>query len=314
MTTTGAGAFAAVQVDVTFDVGVALGRYVVERGHAAPSIAAFLGLTVTDRGEDVLVVSTAGAPLLPDRRGLRRRPRRLARGLATEDVWLTRFTFVRGDHVFEDVARAEHAVAEVVEDDVACEALVDEALFVANRAVRAGRAARAAPGDLQLDRAVARSIRVGVGTPDGVASGVLELAAPVLSPSPEGPRRAAMEGEQVAAMLAGRTPLLATDRLLLRVAQDVADGADLVAALVLPAVIDLAAIELSSVLPAERIASLHARAQHLHEHATSRPWADDERQALAEVVREVWDAARQVRGAGRVAVEDTAGAPGSPTP
>lgn len=285
--------FVGVQVDLTFDPGIGLGRFVVARPEAAPQVASFAGESLPDRGNDVLIASTSGAPLLPDRRGLSRRPRRVARDLSTEDVWLTQLTFVRGDHSFAD-DRGEAVLLALTSDDDDADRLVTEAFAVFNRATVAARIATGDPGELVLDRAVARSVRIGYATAETINDGRLSSAFAVTAPkSAGGWREAVPTTEFVAAVLAGRAPLLDVDRLLLRLAGDVAENAYDRAATQLPALIDVAAVELRGAWPEDDVKDLRRVASDLAQRGVRGQIGDPERIELTRVVRTLWAAARQ---------------------
>jgi hypothetical protein len=284
--------FLGVQVDITFDPGIGLGRFVVARGEDAPQIAAFAGEALPDRGSDVLIVSTSGAPLLPDRRGLSRRPRRRARELATEDVWLTKMTFVRGDHAFAD-DRGSAVLLGLIADDIAAASLVSEAFAVINRALVAARIATSDPSELALDAAIARAVRIGFADPETINDGRLSSAFAVTASTPGGGwRETVPTTEFVAATLAGRVPVLDVDRLLLRIAADVAEEAHDRAAAQLPGVVGVAIVELRGAWTEDEAEDLRRSADRLAHLGFRGSIGEPERHELTRVVRSLWAAAR----------------------
>lgn len=281
--------FLGVQIDLTFDPGVSLGRYVVARpdGDRLPALPC--GRFTADRGSDVLIVSTAGAPLLPDRRGMARRPRRAARALATEDVWLHQFTFVRGDHALSDRRDAEAALDAVAGDDAATASLVGEAFAVIDRAHHAARIADGDPHALDLHAGIARAVRLGIAGSDDIAAGKLAAAVAVPSPPIRRWHEQLPSALAVAEALAGRRCGHESDELVLRIARDVEHGMHTRAALQLPAAVELAAVEFADhrVAPG-RWDALRAVAGDVAARAlSSRPSVADQ-QRVADVIRELW--------------------------
>jgi hypothetical protein len=288
--------FLGVQIDLTFDPGVGLGRYVVARSGGDRQVALPAGRFIADRGSDVLVVSTAGAPLLPDRRGLARRPRRAARALATEDVWLHRFTFVRGDHALANRRDAEAALEAVAADHAASGLLVKHAFAVVDRAQRAARIADGDPHAIDLHDGIARAVRLGIATAEDIAAGRLAAAVAVAPPPVLRWHEALPSAQAVADALAARAAGYESDELLLRIARDVDQHAHARAALQLPAVVALAAVEFGEQSPhSGSWEALRTTARDLAERALGgRPGIDDQQRA-ADLIRELWVLAQTAR-------------------
>lgn len=288
--------FIGVQIDLTFDPGIGLGRYLVERARDASQLALASEQPLDDRGSDVLVVSTAGAPLLPDRRGLARRPRRVARALATEDVWLHQLTFVRGDHVLAGRREAEAALAGLTEDVEASARLVQGAFDVAKRAMLAARVADGDPHALDLHPGIARAVRLGIGTADEIAAGQMAVACAV-APSPVLRWHEQLPAAQaVAAALSGRSAIYDSDVLMLRIANDVAQQAHARAAAQLPALVEIAAAEFAArILAPEHLDLLRADAREIAGRGLSRELDRNDQQRTADLVRRLWELAQAAR-------------------
>lgn len=191
--------FSFVQVEVPWILGPPDGRYIV-RGHAGTP-------------EHVLVVSTLTAPVARGR--LRsRRPRAEPPGSAPASATASRATLIAAQALSEPGERWLAAA------DVQAEA--DRAIAALNRVLHAHRIAAGDRSVRPVDRAHALVVRVGVGAGEQVADGRWSQALVVPAPAP--PRRARSAGlhpvERLAAVLAGRDVLLATEELALRARAD----------------------------------------------------------------------------------------------
>lgn len=195
--------FRFVQLEFPWQLGPDQGRYPI-REHLGEGI------------RWILVLRVLGAP---ERRWIR--PRRTARDVAPQPppapVLTSRATLI--DAIALD-GRAE-AERWLRSADVA--ALASEAVARLNRVLHAQRVATGDPGlrEVALERALA--VRVGFGGGEHVADGRWERARELaLGARPRGLRRVALRPqERLAAVLAGRDPVLACEELALRARCDV---------------------------------------------------------------------------------------------
>lgn len=191
--------FAFVQVEVPWILGPADGRYVV-RGHAGTP-------------EHVLVVSTLSAPVTR-RRVRSRRARVEAPGAGPASTIASRATLIDAQPLAQPGERWLAAVD--------LQAHADRAISAINRVLGAQRLAAADPAVRPVDRTHSLAVRVGVGAGEQVAEGRWSQAVCVPPPpSPRGSRGAGLHPvERLAAVLAGRDVLLATEELTLRARVD----------------------------------------------------------------------------------------------
>jgi hypothetical protein len=211
------------QLDFAFPLGPADGRYLA-------------------RGEgervDVIVMKTLGAP---PKHLLRRRAK--PRGLPVGDdepepVPIVRATVVSA-RAFDDVAAAREWLERCRRTEDARAAAVGGALLVLNHAVRAHRLASGDPYVREVSSEDARAVRLGYGGGEVVAEGRWEeaYALPVQARR-TGRRRMLAPQEQLAAILSGRRPALASEDLLLRARLDLDHGRPWQAALQLKAAVE----------------------------------------------------------------------------
>lgn len=287
-----------VQFDLATVLGIEPGRYVVRRPVDAPRVDAFTEYALPDRGSDVLVVSTAGAPVLPDRRGFKRRPRRLTSLAGAEAIWLNRVTYVRGDHVVAGLADGQRALGAIAGDRAVQDRLVAAAFAVTNVAIRAQSIADADPslGDVHAHHVW--KTRIGCGEASRVATGLLDEAFALRPAPPPRWQERLPSAEVVACVLGGRGRLLAADELLLRIAADIDAGRIVLAAAQLPAAIALAEVELPG-LELQQVSSgdLRRRGAELAGNAARGDLEAGDRQWLTETVRQLWAATAAQRAA-----------------
>jgi hypothetical protein len=298
---TGEERFVGVTLDFSRELGPVPGRYVVARPGSARPLAALAAGAVADRGADVLVISQVGAPLLPERRlPLRRRARPVRGDDEADPVWLTRITYLRGDHVSRDQRSARDALDTIRGDRDLQEELVAAAVLVTNTAIRAHRVAVGDPTLPEIGVAVARRIRIGAGSADEVARGRFADAIALTTPDAAGWHSSMPPAEALSAVLGGRVPLLDADELILRVAGDLGARRTRLAALGLPTAIELL---LEEVPQDEAVADLRARVAALQTDAAALalrtldgvPCQAEELQWLADAVRSLWDLSSRAR-------------------
>jgi hypothetical protein len=169
----------------------------------------------------VLVLGTLGAA---ERRLLRGRRARTVEEAGPEPVPTSRATVVRAEP-FESRAEASKWLAGLRRDPNACDAEMDGALRVLNRALRAYRAATADPWLAEVSSERALLARIGYGRGEAVAEGrfgeAIELpraGARRVKRSMEAPE------ERFAALLGAREQALAGEELVLRARADLAAG------------------------------------------------------------------------------------------
>jgi hypothetical protein len=201
--------FRFVQLDVPGLLGLDEGRYLV-RGEGD--------------SKSVMVVQAFGAPA-PPRGRIRRSPRAREADPDAEaaEIPLTRLTIVLADEPLGDRADAERWLEEAVSEDP--DALVAEAVEVANRALHAHGVASWDPSEPGVAAHRATAVRIGFGGGDGLADGRWEDAVEI--PHSERRRRRAdalRPQERIAAVLTGREPLDACETLLLRARSDLDQG------------------------------------------------------------------------------------------
>lgn len=293
--------FVGVALDFPRELGPVPGRYVVARPADAPASVALSAGAVADRGADVLIISQVGAPLLPERRlPLRRRARPVRGEDASDPVWITRITYLRGDHVRRDDQSAREALGAIRADRGLQEELVAAAVLVTNTAIRAHRVATGDPSLPEIGTAAARRIRIGAGSADEVARGRFAEALALTTPNAPGWHAQLPPAEALAAVLCGRTKLLEADELILRVAGDLGARRARLAALALPSAIALLLAEApQDEMGAERratVLALQPQAAALAERALlDEPRDPAELQWLADAVRSLWDLSSTVR-------------------
>jgi hypothetical protein len=275
---------------------------VVARPDSARSSTALAAGAVADRGADVLVISQVGAPLLPERRlPLRRRARPVRGDDEADPVWLTRITYLRGDHVRPDQRSARDALDTVRGDRDLQEELVAVAVLVTNTAIRAHRVAVGDPTLPEIGVAAARRIRIGAGSADEVARGRFADAIALTTPNAADWHSSMPPAEALSAVLAGRIPLLEADELILRVAGDLGARRTRLAALGLPAAIALLLEEVTTQDEAvadsrTTVAALQTDAAALALRALDGvPCDAEELQWLADAVRSLWDLSSKAR-------------------
>lgn len=276
-----------VQFDHAGTLGVEPGRYFVRRPGDAPVLDTTSSARAQNRSGDVLVVSTAGAPILPDRRGFRRRPRRLTSLEGAEEIWLNRVTYVRGDHVFANTREVQHALGRLMGNREEQGLLVSAAFAVMNLAIRAQRIAEGDPSLNEVHEHQVWRIRLGSAGASQVAAGLLDEAFEF--PLPAGPRwhdRLA-SSEAVARVLGAREQIRPGDELLVRVAGDIGAERYRLAAAQLPAVVQLIADD----------PELAARAGGLAARAATDDLTPRDHGELAELVRALWTQSMAARAA-----------------
>lgn len=218
--------FRFVQFEFAWPLGPEPGRY---------SIREHLGEGV----RWVLVLGALGAQerhMLPRRRRARDAPAQPA----PSPVMTSRATLV------DTVAMNGGRAAEEWLRSADLEALADEAVARLNRVLHAQRIASADPSVREVVRARALVVRVGFGEGEHVADGRWERASELPAPSePSRVRRVSLRPqERLAAVLAGRDPVLACEELALRARSDLDAGRVREAALQLGVALDAALAEL----------------------------------------------------------------------
>lgn len=294
-----------VQFDLATVLGIDAGRYVVRRAVDAPTVDAFTQYALPDRGSDVLVVSTVGAPVLPDRRGFRRRPRRLTSLDGAEEIWLNRVTYVRGDHVVAGLPDAQRALGAIAGDRAVQDQLVAAAFTVTNTAIRAQRVADADPSLADVHAHQVWKTRIGCGEASRIAVGLLDEAFALRAPAPPRWHERLPSTEVVASVLGGRGRLFATDELLLRISADIGAGRFALAAAQLPAALVLAEAEFPD-LESEAVpySELRRRAAETAKRAVNGDAPEDDRQWLTETVRRLWSSSTAERAAQLGGIDD----------
>src|SRR5215211_2722222 len=208
MSSTDAGCFRFVQMDVPGRIGLDDGRYLL-RGPR------------DDDDETVVVVQTLGASVAGRPKKLRRRrPRPIDLPDQPVEVPVTRLTVIPAEELSpEDAERELDSAAGDVE---AAEAAILVGLHAANRLMRAHRVATQDPYGHEIGRSAPVALRVGFGTGAELADGRWSRAIDV--PLPERRRRrteALRPQERLAELLAGRETIDVCETLLLRARADV---------------------------------------------------------------------------------------------
>ncbi len=237
--------FRFVQVEFAWPLGPDPGRYSI-REHLGEGIRWILVLTVL------------GAP---ERRLLRRRrgARDAAPGPAPSPVLTSRATLI--DTVAMDGRQAADAWLRSAD----LEALATDAIARLNRVLHAHRVATADPATREVALARALVVRIGFGGGEHVADGRWERASELGLGADPGPlRRVSLRPqERLAAVLAGRDPVLACEELALRARSDLDAERWREAAMQLGVALDAALAELE---PWREQAGLGARLDELAAH------------------------------------------------
>jgi hypothetical protein len=203
-----------------------------------------------DKGQQVLVVETAGAPPPPRRR--RRRPKESEEGADPAPLPLSRVTAVRAEEPFEEVDEADAWLEEALASEDSIDAAVAEAISLLNRAIHAHAVASADPLGVELRADRAATVRIGHGSGKEVASGRFSSAREVDLRAGASARRRQDEElrpqERVAAVLGGREQLDACETLILRARADLDSDRRREAALQLRVGLEAMLIELDSAL------------------------------------------------------------------
>jgi hypothetical protein len=223
-----------VELEFTHGLGPPPGRYVVRAAGSEPPASvppAGVAPTLPVGSADVLLVRIDQAPAA--RRPLlrRSRPAQVEPGGPPAEVPVYVAALLFATRAFDDHPAADAAMAGWRADGASAEPLVHEALVVLNRAVRAYRAAAADPYVVEVTRADARAVRVGHGGADLVRGDWDDaVALPAQQASRLGRADRLRPAEIVAAVLAGRAPILDGEDVLLRAVLDIEQGRPDVAA------------------------------------------------------------------------------------
>ena len=187
----------------------------------------------------IIVLNVLGAP---ERRLLRRRrgARDVPPGPSPSPVVTSRATLI--DTVAMDGERAAEAWLRSAD----LEALASDAVARLNRVLHAQRVATADPATREVALSRALVVRIGYGDGERVADGRWERASELVRGSEPGPlRRVSLRPqERLAAVLAGRDPVLACEELALRARSDLDAERWREAALQLGVALDAALAEL----------------------------------------------------------------------
>lgn len=260
-----------VEFEFTHGLGPAEGRYVVRPPGsssapvASPGASTGVVPTLPVGSADVLLVRVDEAPAA--RRPLLRRgrPTPAAPGEPPAAVPVYVVSLLFATRAFEQRAAAVAAMEQWRADAASARPLVDEALAVLNRAIRAYRAAAADPYVVEVTRGDARAVRVGFGGADLVRG---EWDDAVVLPASRGPRMGRAERlrptEIVADVLAARKTILDGEDVLLRAVLDLEQGRSDVAAAQLDLAVQLLLAEPAGPAPrldglAERMRGARAR-------------------------------------------------------
>ncbi len=226
-----------VELEFTNGLGPAEGRYLVRppdadpvaRTAAAPGSG--IGPTVPVGSADVLLIRVEGGAPASSRWAGRGRARRIEGAAAPAPVPLYRAALLLGTRAYPDrrAAAAELDGWRQRPQDAA--PLVDAALAVLNRAVRAYRAAAADPYVVEVARGDARAVRVGYGG-EPLSRGAWDDAVQLPDDRPRrAPRAERLRPvEIVADVLARRREVLDGEDVLLRAVLDIEQGRPRVAA------------------------------------------------------------------------------------
>lgn len=198
----------------------------------------------------VLVVETLGAPPVARRR--RRKPKQADTGEEPEALPLARLTAVRAHEPFASERDAARWLAEASAEEEVVDALLADALALANRALHARAVAAADPGEGELRPERAATVRIGYGSGEEVAAGRYTAASIVDVRGGASPRQRREQDlrpqERVAAVLGGRENLDACETLLLRARADLDAGRMREAALQLRVGLEALLVELDGAL------------------------------------------------------------------
>jgi hypothetical protein len=203
-----------------------------------------------DKGQQVLVIETAGAPPPPRRR--RRRPKDSGAAADPAPLPLSRVTAVRAGEPFEEAGEADAWLERALASEDAIDATVAEGIALLNRAIHAHAVASADPLGAELRADQAASVRIGHGSGKEVASGRYSRAHEVDVRAGASARRRKDEElrpqERVAAVLGGRERFDACETLLLRTRADLDAGRLREAALQLRIAVEAMLVELDDAL------------------------------------------------------------------
>jgi hypothetical protein len=229
--------FGFVQLEYPGAIAIPDGRYLAREGG-------------DDASQRVLVVETLGAPSPARRR--RRKPRQTDPGEEPQALPLARLTAVRAHEPFPSEQDAARWLATASADEEIVDALLTDALALANRALHACAVAAADPGEGELRPERAAAVRIGFGSGEEVAAGRYTAANVVDVRGGSSPRRRREEDlrpqERLAAVLGGRESLDACETLLLRARADLDAGRMREAALQLRVALEALLVELGGAL------------------------------------------------------------------
>jgi hypothetical protein len=285
-----------VELEFTHGLGPPPGRYVVRAPGSMPPAPAPAGVapTLPIGSTDVLLVRVDQAPVARRPLVRRARPKQIEPGGPPAEVPVYLAALLFATRAFDDPAAAAASMERWRADPASAEPLVQEALAVLNRAVRAYRAAAADPYVVEVTRDDARAVRIGHGGAD-LVRGDWEDA--VVLPAAQASRlgRAARlrPTEIVADVLAGRGSVLGGEDVLLRAVLDIEQGRPDVAAAQLELAVRLLVDDPAG--PGSRLQGFGERAARVRERlgdAPTRPAALAELSALAAEVGEAIDAWR----------------------
>ena len=280
--------FRFVQFEFAWSLGPDAGRYPI-REHLGEGI------------RWILVLRVLGAPerrLLRRRRGARDAPP----GPLPSPVVTSRATLI------DTVAMGGRDAAEAWLRSADLNSLASDAVARLNRVLHAQRVATADPATREVALARALVVRIGYGDGEHVADGRWERASELTREAQTGPlRRVSLRPqERLAAVLAGRDPVLACEELVLRARSDLAAGRWREAALQLGVALDAALAELEPWREqaglGSRLDELAARRNEVHAAAATALQGGLQAQQI-EVVRAVLarvEAALRARTAGGV--------------
>lgn len=224
-------------------------------------------------------------------------------------VWITRVTFLRGDHVLPDLPAARRILSQAGSARDVQERLVGGAVTAINTAIRAHRLAVGDPLLGEVAAHLAYAARIGVGSADEVARGRFEHALEFVPNNAPRWHERLPSTEAVAAALAGRQPLLEADELVLRLAMDFSVGRERLAAVQLPVAIELMISEVTGPgsLGRDRteMQALSATAAALAEKGRSASLEHRDHEAMAEVIRTLSGLSARIRSAAVLPSADT---------
>lgn len=221
-----------VALEFSSAIGPPEGRYVVRM--------------VEDQPPDVLQLAVVGAS--PPRGGLVfRKARKAEPDDGPREVSLMIATLIGAANGFEQRRDAVAWLDGCRGDEEQQADLLDDAIAVINRAIRAYRSAARDPLIGEIGRDDARELRIGYGEAEELSKGGWTEA--FTPPPPRGPRVSRAERlrptEAVALALGGRLPILAAEDLALRTMLDLEHGRTRSAAVQLRACIDMLVAELT---------------------------------------------------------------------